>query len=106
MLSRDTGSARTTGEILSTDVLVNMLGDRVTQGQPVIDESVESEVIYDQRFAETPIDRILQRLSRLEVPTKEHFENYLRHKSRINHKMRTLDSSLRQSCSSSTFIES
>jgi integrase/recombinase XerD len=41
----------------------------------------------------TPINRILMKLSQLELPEKEHFENYLRHKLRMNHKQRTIDSS-------------
>ena len=67
----------------------------MTQVEPIINESVknESEVSCEQHLAETPIDHILQKLSHLELPAKEHFENYLRHKSRINHKPRTLASS-------------
>jgi hypothetical protein len=41
----------------------------------------------------TPINRILERLSQQELPEKEHFESYLRHKWRANHKRRTIDSS-------------
>ena len=42
----------------------------------------------------TVIDRILEKLSCLDLPAKQHVENYMRHKWRINHKPRTLQSSL------------
>ena len=45
------------------------------------------------RRTRTPINRILERLSRQEVPEKEHFESYLRYKWRANHKQKTIDSS-------------
>ena len=67
----------------------------MTKVQPTTKESVksESEVLREQHFAQTPIDRILQKLSRMELPAKEHFERYMRHKWRLNHKPKTLDSS-------------
>jgi integrase/recombinase XerD len=40
----------------------------------------------------TPITRVLQRLSPLELPAKEHFEDYLRYKWRANHSPKTIDS--------------
>jgi integrase/recombinase XerD len=39
----------------------------------------------------TYLTHILDRLSPLELPEKEHFENYLRHKWRSNHKPSTID---------------
>ena len=67
----------------------------MTQEQPIINESVQSgsEVLREQPLSPTLIDRILQRLSCMELPAKEHFECYLRHKWRLNHKPRTLASS-------------
>ena len=67
----------------------------MTQGQPITNESVQSgsEVLREQLLSSTPIDRILQKLSRMELPAKEHFESYMRHKWRLNHKPRTLASS-------------
>jgi len=67
----------------------------MTQVQPITNESVrrESEVLREQHLAQTPIDHILQKLSGMELPAKEHFERYLRHKWRVNHKPRTLDGS-------------
>ena len=67
----------------------------MTEAQPISNESVksESEELHHQPLVQAPIDRILQRLSCLELPAKEHFERYLRHKVRLNHKPRTLQSS-------------
>ena len=36
------------------------------------------------------IDRILQKISKIELPGPEHFESYMRHKWRMNHKPHTL----------------
>ena len=65
------------------------------KAQPITHGSVkrESEVLRQQPLVQAPIDRILQRLSGMELPAKEHFERYMRHKWRINHKPRTLQSS-------------
>jgi len=67
----------------------------MTETQPTTHEPLKSEsaVPGEQHRAQTPIDHILERLSPLELPAKEHFERYLRHKSRLNHKRSTLDSS-------------
>jgi site-specific recombinase XerD len=67
----------------------------MTQGQPITNESVrsEGEEPREQPISSTPIDRILQKLSCIEVPAKEHFQCYMRHKWRLNHKPRTLASS-------------
>jgi len=64
----------------------------MTQGQPTTNESIKSEgeVLRDQPLSPTPIERILQKLSYLELPAKEHFEHYMRHKWRLNHKPKTL----------------
>jgi len=43
--------------------------------------------------AQTPIDGILQKLFRMELPAQEHFERYMRHKWRLNHKPSTLQGS-------------
>jgi site-specific recombinase XerD len=67
----------------------------MTQGQLITDDSVQSgsEVVCEEPLSPTPIDGILQKLSCLELTAKEHFEHYLRHKWRLNHKPRTLASS-------------
>lgn len=51
------------------------------------------ETAQHNHHTRTPINRILERLSQLELPEKEYFENYLRYKWRANHKPRTIDSS-------------
>ena len=56
------------------------------------DSSILETAQYNHR-TRTPINRILERLSQLDLPEKEHFENYLRYKWRANHKPRTIDSS-------------
>ncbi len=67
----------------------------MTQVQPTISESVKSQsaVPHQQDPAQSPIDQFLQKLFRLELPAKEHFENYMRHKWRLNHKRSTLQGS-------------
>jgi len=44
--------------------------------EPITNESVQSgsEVLRGQPLSPTPIDRILQKLSCMELPAKEHFE--------------------------------
>ena len=67
----------------------------MTQVEPIANELIQSEreVLCEQPLLPTPIERILQKLSCMELPAKEHFERYLRHKWRLNHKPRTLASS-------------
>ena len=67
----------------------------MTKVEPITNESVQSEgeLLHEQAFSPTPIDRILQKLSCMELPAQEHFECYLRHKWCLNHKPRTLASS-------------
>jgi integrase/recombinase XerD len=67
----------------------------MTTAEPIANESVRSEgiVLREQPLSATLIDRILQKLSSIELPAKAHFECYMRHKWRINHKPRTLASS-------------
>ena len=67
----------------------------MTKVEPITNESVksESEVLREQHLTQTPIEHILQKLSRMELPAKEHFERYMRHKWRLNHKPKTLSSS-------------
>jgi len=63
--------------------------------QPITRESVQSgsEVLSEQSLLPTPIERILQKFSCMELPAKGDFESYMRHKWRLNHKPRTLASS-------------
>ena len=43
--------------------------------------------------AQTHLNRILERLSPLDIPAKEHVESYLRYKVRLQHKAQTMNSS-------------
>jgi site-specific recombinase XerD len=66
----------------------------MTQAMPIIIRPRSSEIevnIYN--VVDSPIDRILQKISKLDLPEREHFESYMRHKWRMNHKPRTLESS-------------
>jgi integrase/recombinase XerD len=45
------------------------------------------------KVAESPIERILKRIFVLDLPGSEHFENYMSHKWRMNHKPSTLKGS-------------
>jgi integrase/recombinase XerD len=67
----------------------------MTQIEPNIQELVEStqQDPHRQPPSATPIERILQRLSALDLPAKEHLERYMRHKWRLNHKPSTLSGS-------------
>jgi len=65
----------------------------MTETQPTAYEPVKRESGVPGEQHRTHIDHILERLSPLELPAKEEFERYLRHKSRLNHKRSTLDSS-------------
>ena len=67
----------------------------MTKVEPITNESVQSgsEVLREQPLSPTPIDRIFQKLSCMELPAKEHFESYMRYKWRLNYKPRTLTSS-------------
>jgi integrase/recombinase XerC/integrase/recombinase XerD len=67
----------------------------MTQIKQNVQESVQSakQDAHQQPLSATPIDRILQRLSVLELPAKEHLERYMRHKWRLNHKRSTLSGS-------------
>ncbi len=67
----------------------------MTEVEPITNQPVkrEREVVPGQNLPQTLLDHILQRLSCQEIPAKEHFERYMRHKWRLNHKPRTLASS-------------
>src|SRR5512139_1381990 len=69
----------------------------MTKVEPIPKESIQSgsEVVGEQPLSPTPIDRILQKLSCIELPAKDHVERYLQHKWHLNHKPRTLASSFK-----------
>ena len=63
----------------------------MTQTKPATKQQ-ESGILETIR-ERTVIDHVLGRLSTMDLPAKEHFENYLRHKWRVNHKPRTIKGS-------------
>ena len=67
----------------------------MTELEPITNELIRSanDVVREQPLSPAPIDRILQKLSCIELPAKDHLERYMRHKWRLNHKPRTLASS-------------
>jgi site-specific recombinase XerD len=67
----------------------------MTTAEPIANQSVaaEKKELCEPPLSSTLIDRILQKLSGIELPAKEHFERYMRHKWRMNHKPRSLASS-------------
>lgn len=66
----------------------------MTKVQPIISASlkVDSKAVCEH-LPQTSTDRILQKLSHMELTDKEHLERYMRHKWRLNHKPKTLLSS-------------
>jgi integrase/recombinase XerD len=63
----------------------------MTQVKPVFDQADRSTV--EPARERTVIDHVLGRLSSMDLPAKEHFENYLRYQWRVNHKPRTIEGS-------------
>ena len=41
------------------------------------------EAVRDRFSPQVHADRVLKRLARMEIPGKEHLENYMRHKLRV-----------------------
>jgi site-specific recombinase XerD len=62
------------------------------QARPIVSrpQGSEIEAVHYLTVADSPIDRILQQISKMELPEREHFEGYMRHKWRMNHKPNTL----------------
>jgi len=62
------------------------------QARPLISRPHSSKIEAAKYLtvADSPIDRILQKISNMELPEREHFESYMRHKWRMNHKPSTL----------------
>lgn len=63
----------------------NVIGSKSGSSNP--------EEAHNEQPTPTRVTRILARLSPLDIPEKEHFVDYLRHKVRAHHKARTIDSS-------------
>ena len=66
------------------------------QARPIISrsQSSENEAVNYLTVANSPIDRILQKISNMELPDREHLESYMRYKWRMNHKPSTLNGSV------------
>lgn len=62
-----------------------MTGAKPTTTQP----NSSNEAVRER----IPLDHVLERLRPLDLPAKEHFEDYLRYKWRANHKAKTIESS-------------
>jgi integrase/recombinase XerD len=67
----------------------------MTQARPIIGRPHSSEIEAGNYYiaADTPIDRILRKITKMELPDREHLENYMCHKWRMNHKPSTLKGS-------------
>ena len=68
----------------------------MSQATPTINESPSSKPASrktETGSEHTVIDGVLQRLDPLVLPAKDHFAAYLRHKWRMHHKTRTMNSS-------------
>jgi len=75
------------------------------QARPIISSphSSEIEAVNSQNVVDSPIDCILQKISKMELPEREHFESYMRHKWRMNHKPSTIVNSFHAVSSFLTF---
>ena len=77
----------------------------MTQAMPIISRPLSSkiEAVNYLTVADSPIDRILQKISKMELPDRVHFESYMRYKWRMNHKPSTLLNSFHAVSSFLTF---
>jgi len=57
------------------------------------DVTDSTTIVETRRSCHNPFTHILDRLEPLDIPAKEHFEEYLRYKWRSNHRMKTISSS-------------
>ena len=75
------------------------------QAKPIISRPHSSKIEAAKYLtvADSAIDRILQKISKMELPEREHFESYMRHKWRMNHKPSTLLNSFHAVSSFLTF---
>jgi hypothetical protein len=62
----------------------------MTEPKPTASQSNHSNEPLRER---TTLDHVVGRLSVTEFPAKEHFENYLPHKWRLNHRPKTIEGS-------------
>jgi integrase/recombinase XerD len=62
----------------------------MTEPKPIANQSNHNNEAARERAT---LDHVLGRLSVMDLPAKEHFENYLRHKWRLNHRPKTIEGS-------------
>ncbi len=76
----------------------------MTQASPNCRATIGSiQVVNQQTAADFFINRIVQKIYKVEIPGREHFENYMRHKWRMNHKQCTINGSFQTVRSFLTF---
>lgn len=77
----------------------------MTQAMPIISRQHSSEIepVNFHSVVDSYIDRILQKISKLDLPDRAHVESYMRHKWRMNHKPSTLKGSFHAVSSFLTF---
>jgi len=77
----------------------------MTHAMPTTSKPCSSELVTvcNPNLAESKLDLILQKISKLELPGAEHLEIYMQHKWRMNHKPSTLRGSFRAVLSFLTF---
>src|ERR1700690_4329235 len=80
-------------------------GGAMTHAMPTTSKPCSSELVTvcNPNLAESKLDLILQKISKLELPGAEHLEIYMQHKWRMNHKPSTLRGSFRAVLSFLTF---
>ena len=71
----------------------------MAQARPIVSTYCSRKFEKVHGVPQTAIDGILKRLSRVELPHKEHLEDYMRYKWRLNHKPATFLSSQKLSYS-------
>ena len=64
----------------------------MTATQSITKDSLKTEEVQAQNVRQTPVERIFEKLTYLDLPCREHFQQYMLHKRRINHKPRTIRS--------------
>jgi len=65
----------------------------MTKAGLILRAIVSSNEAVNQQTVASPVERILQKISQMDIPGREHFENYMRYKWRMNHKPSTLKGS-------------
>jgi len=78
----------------------------MTQSRRQLIENFFSETVDFHKTAAPSLDRFLQKISKMDIPGREHVENYLRYKWRMNHKPSTLKGSLHATSSFLSFYAS